>query len=223
MNYVKALLVSLLSLILMFAAYFWCFASYEYADWWSVIKFAGLTAGGLLMSKFGKGILVPIGSQIMIGAILGGAVPVINFFLEGVSMWDGFFGYIIAYVIFTFCMGLGAGCLASGLKNALFSLLSLNFYGILISAMLSLSGMVIIIVTFTNAQNMSFIIALLSVLGLGGGISAKFVSVPTPDDTVVTTSDGQRHYVLSKITDDRVFTTDGKRLYRTADGNYTSY
>ena len=135
------------------------------------------------------------------------------------GMVNGFFLGFIAWFFFTILIAGCVGALVCGAKEAVISLLHLDFYTTFVGILIFFSAITGGMILFTCAKDASGFMAFCCVIGLLGGWPGFMAQVPNATGTV-TDANGTQHFVISTLSSDRVVTTDGVTMRSTADGHY---
>lgn len=180
----------------------------------------GLAVTGFFLSKTRNGMTVLLGQGALFGAIIG-IIPCVMLYAGQLlgSMADGFFLSLIAWIFFTILIAACCGALVSAAKEAIVSLLHLDFYTTFVGILIFFSAITSVAILFTCAKDASGLLAFCCAIGLLGGAAGYVTPIPNATDTV-TEADGTQHFVISTLSSGRVVTTDGVTMRATADGHY---
>lgn len=181
-----------------------------------------LAIGGFLLTKVRIGWISLPGQGMLFGSLIG-IVPCVmyyigEFFVSIISGASGFGMGLFAWLFFSVFIAASAIVAVSAAKNAVLSLIKLDFYPVLVCIIVFFSAIMTMIILFTRAQAISDFFAFASLLGIIGGVGGWFVETPGATREV-RDANGNTHYVISTLSSDRVITTSGQILRRCADNS----
>ena len=182
----------------------------------------GLAICGFLLTKVRIGWISLPGQGMLFGSLIG-IVPCVmyyisEFFVSIISGASGFGMGLLAWLFFAIFIAASAALSVSAVKNAVLSVIKLDFYPVLVCIIVFFSAIMTMIILFTRAQAISDFFAFVSLLGIFGGVGGWFVEAPGATREV-RDDNGNIHYVISTLSSDRVITTSGQTLRRSADNS----
>lgn len=182
---------------------------------------AGLAICGFLLTKVRIGWISLPGQGMLFGSLIG-IVPCVMYYIGQlfVSIFSGAgFGLgLLAWFFFALFIAASAAISVSAIKNAVLSVIKLDFYPLLVCVIVFFSAITTMMILFTRAQAISDFFAFVSLLGIVGGVGGWFVEAPGATREV-RDANGNIHYVISTLSSDRVITTSGQTLRRSADNS----
>lgn len=134
-------------------------------------------------------------------------------------------GFWLGVLYWFVCMIGVAACgaaLVFAAKTAIFSILRLDFFMVLICIIIGVSVFFAGMSLFVNAFQYHTLVGIGIIVGLVGGGAAGF-GAPAADSPVVMGGDGNMHFIASKIGNNEIIDTDGNRMRQMPDGTYRTF
>lgn len=225
MQYLKSLLICILYVMVIIL-------SWHYSTIHNIINphdlrsthihlFVGLTLTvvGFLLSKTRYGIFSLIGQGMVFGSLIG-IVPCIMYYIGQFfdTITSGFLLGVLAWIFFVIFIGATSAIAVSAAKNAVISVIRLDFYSVIVFILVFFSSITAMLILFTAAKDISDFLAFATIFGLLGGVGGWMVSLP--DGTgYVRDANGNMHFVISTLSPDRVLTTTGEIMRRQSDNS----
>lgn len=167
-----------------------------------------------------KYVIAIFGNALTVGGLVAIVSPLITtlaFLFKGTY---GFWMCVLAWICLCILIGISSGIFVGMLKSAFFSLIALDFSSVILCLMGALAGLYGIIPCIQVAMKISGLVGfgcLLALLG-GGGLG---YATSYRDESVVYDSNGNPHYVVSRLGPGRVMCTDGITWRQEAAGHYS--
>jgi len=224
MNYLKSLCVCFFFLLLILLS--WHFSTVHNVNprdlrdaYVPLFTGMGIAVGGFLLTKVKIGWISLPGQGMVLGALIG-ILPCIMYYIGEFfdTITSGFLLGVLAWIFFVIFIAATALLAVSAVKNAILSVIRLDFYPVIVYFILFFSAITSMMILFTAAKEISGFLAFASLLGLLGGIGGWMVKLP--DGTgEVRDANGNIHYVVATLSSDRVITTSGDTMRRRAEGS----
>ena len=178
-----------------------------------------LTVVGFLLSKAPYGIISLLGQGMVFGSLIG-IIPCIMYYIGQFfdTITSGFLLGVLAWIFFVIFIGATSAIAVSAAKNAVISVIRLDFYPVIVYILVFFSSITAMMILFTAAKNISEFLAFATILGLLGGIGGWMVSIPN-GTKYVQDANGNIHFVIGTLSPDRVITTTGETLRRQSDNS----
>lgn len=161
-----------------------------------------------------------IGNALTMGGLIAAVSPLIASIAYLFKGTHGFGMCFFAWIALSLMIGCCTGLFVGSLKSALSCLRSFDLSGILLSLMLAVAGIYGVIPCITVAMSISGLVGFGCFMGLlGGGALGAYAAPAAGTESVVYDANGNPHYIVSRISPNRVVCTDGQTWRYEADGH----